>query len=103
MNLDDFALSHVTIVLKGLILSNVFGRRANAIPRRTVITHCLRSERPSHWVSTLSLENIQNFHRKCRDYMFVYLEGHVAGFKLEEQLKKYKTAVTSHRRIGVNE
>lgn len=43
-----------------------------------------------------TLENIRNFHRKCRNYMFAYFEGHVAGTKLEEQVKKYKQAVKSH-------
>ena len=36
------------------------------------------------------------FHRKSRDYMFAYFEGHVAGNKLETQIKEYK----SHRRVG---
>ena len=54
-------------------------------------------------LDSVTLENIQNFHRKCRHYMFAYLEGHVAGSKLEEQVKKYKVAVKSHRRIGINE
>ena len=52
---------------------------------------------------SVTVENIQNFHRKCRHYMYVYLEGHVAGGALEDQVKKYKIAVRSHRRIGVNE
>ena len=28
---------------------------------------------------------VQNFHRKCRHYMYAYLEGHTAGRALEEQ------------------
>ena len=44
-------------------------------------------------LDSVSLDNIKNFHRKCRQYMFAYFEGHVAGSKLEEQVKKYKTAV----------
>ena len=54
-------------------------------------------------LDSVSLDNINNFHRKCRQYMFAYIEGHVAGSKIEEQVKKYKTAVKSHRRIGINE
>ena len=57
---------------------------------------------------SVSLDNIKNF-----QYMFAYFEGHVAGSKLEEQVKKgskleeqvkkHKTAVKSYRRIGINE
>ena len=54
-------------------------------------------------LDSVTVENICNFHSKCRHYMFAYFEGHVAGAKLEEQVKKYRTAVKSHRRIGVNE
>ena len=54
-------------------------------------------------LESVTLDNIQNFHRKCRHYMYAYLEGHVAGGKLEDQVKKYKKAVKSHRRIGVGE
>ena len=48
-------------------------------------------------------ENIQNHCRKVRHYMFGYLEGLVPGKELDEKLKKYKTAVKSHRRIGIHE
>lgn len=44
----------------------------------------------------VTVDNIVKFHRKARDYMFAYFEGHVAGQKLEKQIKKYK----SHRRVG---
>lgn len=54
-------------------------------------------------LNSVKVENIQNFHRKCRHYMYAYLEDHTAGGALEEQVKKYKTAVKSHGRIGVNE
>ena len=54
-------------------------------------------------LDSVTVENICNFHRKCRHYMFAYFEGHVAGAKLGEQVKKYRTAVKSHHRIGVNE
>ena len=30
-------------------------------------------------LDSVTIENIQNFHRKCRHYMFAYLEGHMAG------------------------
>ena len=51
-------------------------------------------------LDSVTVENIRNFHRKCRHYMYAYLEGHVAGGELENQVLKYKTAVKSHRRIG---
>ena len=49
-------------------------------------------------LDSVTLENISNFHRKAKDYMFAYLEGHVAGLKLEEQVKSYK----SHRKVKAN-
>ena len=51
----------------------------------------------------LDFVSLENFHRKCRHYIFAYIEGHVAGSKLEEQVKKYKTAVKSHLRISMHE
>ena len=38
-----------------------------------------------------------------RHYMFGYLEGLVPEKDLDQKLKKYKKAVQSHRRIGINE
>ena len=52
---------------------------------------------------TVSIENIQNHFRKCKHYMFAYLEGLTPGTELDETVKKYKKACLSHRRIGVNE
>ena len=46
----------------------------------------------------VTLDNIQKYHRKARDYMFAYFEGFTAGPKLENRIKEYK----SHRRVGVN-
>ena len=54
-------------------------------------------------LQSVTLEHIQNFHRKVRHYMFSYLEGNVAGAELEKNVAKYKKAVKSHQRIGVNE
>ena len=47
---------------------------------------------------TVSLENIQNYFRKVRHYMFCYLEV----TELDKACKKYKKAVKSHRKIGIN-
>ena len=35
--------------------------------------------------------------------MFAYLEGLKPGTELDDQVKKYKKAILSHRHIGVNE
>ena len=50
------------------------------------------------WGERVTVENVKNFHRKARDYMFAYFQGFVAGPKLEDQVKLYK----SHRRVRVN-
>ena len=52
---------------------------------------------------SVTVENIRNHFRKVRYYMFCYLEGLTPGKELDQALLKYKTAVTSHRRIGMNE
>ena len=59
---------------------------------------------PSLWLTipigldTVTVDNIKNYHRKARHYMFAYFQGFVAGPKLEDQVKLYK----SHRRVRVN-
>ena len=45
----------------------------------------------------VSSENIGNYYRKARDYMFGYLEGIEGGPALEKQMKKYK----SHRKVSL--
>ena len=52
---------------------------------------------------SVTVENIRNHFRKLRHYMFCYLEGLTPGKELDQALLKYKTAVKSHRRIGINE
>ena len=51
----------------------------------------------------VTVKNICNHFRKVKYYMFCYLEGLTPGKELDQTLKKYKVAVKSHRRIGVNE
>jgi hypothetical protein len=76
--------------------------------KRYTKSHCkysiqsLRKNIPEAYDS-VTLENIQNHFRKVKHYMFGYLEGLKPGNELEETLKKYKMAVKSHRRIGINE
>lgn len=47
-------------------------------------------------LDSISLENIQNYFRKARQYMFAYLQGDTAGTKLEERVKYYKKQYKSH-------
>ena len=49
-------------------------------------------------LASVTLENIKNFFRKSRDYMYAYLEGMEVGKQLDAQVKVYK----SHRRVGAN-
>ena len=76
--------------------------------KRFTKAHCkyslpsLRKNIPLAYDS-VTLDNIQNHFRKLRHYMFCYLEGLTPGQELDQTLVKYKTAVKSHRRIGVNE
>lgn len=76
--------------------------------KRFTKAHCnytlpsLRKNIPQAY-DTVSLENVQNHFRKVRHYMFCYLEGLTPGKDLDNALKKYKLAVKSHRRIGLNE
>ena len=55
-------------------------------------------------LQSVSAENIANYVRRCRNYMFAYLEGSAVGVELEEKIKLYKSvSYTSHRRVGVND
>ena len=51
-------------------------------------------------IDTVTLDNIQNYFRKSRHYMFAYLEGIPGGSDLEKQVKEYKKNIKSHRRIS---
>ena len=76
--------------------------------KRYTRAHCkysfpsLRKNIPLAYDS-VTVENIRNHFRKVRHYMFCYLEGLTPGKELDQALLKYKTAVKSHRRIGMNE
>ena len=55
-------------------------------------------------LKSVSKENIANYVRRCRKYMFAYLEGSAVGGELEERIKFYKSVnYTSHRRVGMND
>ena len=49
---------------------------------------------------SVTIDNTRNHFRKVRHYMFGYLEGLI---NLDQALVKYKTAVKSYRRIGIND
>ena len=51
----------------------------------------------------VTTENIQNYFRKVRHYMFAYVEGFKGGPDLEKQIIKYKKLYKSHRKVGVND
>ena len=55
-------------------------------------------------LKSVSKENIANYVRRCRNYMFAYLEGSAVGDELDKKIKFYKSvSYTSHRRVGVND
>ena len=55
-------------------------------------------------LESVSKENIANYVRRCRNYMFAYLEGANVGQELEDKIKFYKTtSYASHRRIGIDD
>ena len=55
-------------------------------------------------LDSVSADNIANYVRRCRHYMFAYLEGSAVGPQLDEKIRHYKAAkYTSHRRVGVND
>ena len=51
-------------------------------------------------LDTVTLENIHNYFRKVRHYMFGYLEGIPGGGELEKLVKDYKRSIKAHRRIS---
>ncbi len=73
-----------------------FGHSSSGTRKDTATTHYSRYVR-TFFSRIISLENIQ---RKCKHYMFAYL---TLGTELDQQVKKYKKACLSHRRISVNE
>ena len=54
-------------------------------------------------LDSVSLDNIQNYFGKVKQYMFGYLEGFTAGPDLEKTVKKYKKVYKSHCKISTNE
>ena len=51
-------------------------------------------------LNCVTTENIQNYFRHARDYIYGYLLGHQAGLKLEELVKKFSKNFKSHRRVA---
>ncbi len=54
-------------------------------------------------LDSVSCENIQNFIRRCRNYMFGYLAGLKPGSDMEKRITKYLKALRSHRRVSAHE
>ena len=64
--------------------------------KRYTTTHCNYSLVSLHNVINpsldfVTLDNMQNYFRKARDYMFAYFEGYTAGPGLEKHLTVYKS------------
>ena len=47
-----------------------------------------------------SVDNIHNYFRRARNYMFGYLLGHKAGIDLEDLIKKFSREYKSHRKVA---
>ena len=52
-------------------------------------------------LDSITIDNIRNYFRKARNYMFAYLEGYVGGKDLENQIKRYKKMYVSYRRASM--
>ena len=50
-------------------------------------------------LDSVSVENIRNYFRRARNYMYGYLLGHKAGIALEKLIQKYSKDFKSHRRV----
>ena len=47
-------------------------------------------------LDSVTVENITNYFRKVRHYMFAYLQGIAGGLDLENEVKKMKKIYKSH-------
>ena len=67
--------------------------------------HCITSTKHSSGAEErYAKENIVHYVRRCRNYMFAYLEGSGVGHELEDRIKFYKSvSYTSHRQVGIND
>ena len=70
------------------------------VPEQAIHEGILRLHHPLG-LKSVSKENIANYVRRCRNYMFAYLEGSGVGHELEDKIKFYN--YSSHRRVGVND
>ena len=76
--------------------------------KRYTRAHCkytiagLRKNVP-HGLDCVTVDNIRNYFRKSRHYMFGYLQGVAGGPQLEELVLKMKKNYKSHRKVGVDE
>ena len=49
---------------------------------------------------SISVEDIRNYFRQARQYMYGYLLGQNAGIELEKLVKTYSKQFNSHRRVA---
>ena len=55
-------------------------------------------------LKSVSKDNIANYVRRCRNFMFAYLERSAVGQELDDKIKSYKSvSYASHSRVGVND
>ena len=50
-----------------------------------------------HWIQLRTTENIQNYLRKVKHYMFAYLQGYAGGTELEKEVKRIKKYINHIR------
>ena len=72
------------------------GHILNATPKLIVSSH--NNIIPA--LDIVTLENMHNYFRKVRHYMFGYLEGIPGGGELEKLVEDYKQSIKAHRRIS---
>ena len=51
-------------------------------------------------LDNVTLENMHNYFRKVRHYMFGYLEGIPGGGESEKLVEDYKQSIKAHRKIS---
>lgn len=62
---------------------NIVGLRRNVMPA----------------LDSVSQENIKNYFRRAKNYLFAYMLGHSAGLELEKLINRYSKEFKSHRKV----
>jgi hypothetical protein len=89
-------LAYPSFIVSSIPLS-VYGANRSAIQRHTrkYTIQSLRINIP-RGLDSVTVDNIRNYFRKAREYMFAYLEEVPVGSDLENHVKMYKKSITSH-------